>query len=57
MGDISKLFYIILRAVRRVKFGAIVNITSGIYAKYHCKSCYHHDIHHTSIGIRTPEDR
>ena len=57
MGDISKLFYIILRAVRRVKFGAIVNITSGIYAKYHYKSCYHHDIHHTSIGICTPEDR
>ena len=57
MGHISKLFYIILRVVRRVKFGAIVNITSGTYAKYHYRSCYHHDIHHTSIGICTPEDR
>ena len=34
-SDISKLLYVISRAVRRVKFGTILNITSGIYAKYH----------------------
>ena len=32
-GDISKLLYVISRAVRRVKFET--KITSGIYAKYH----------------------
>ena len=34
-SDISKLLYVISRAVRRVKFETILNITSGIYAKYH----------------------
>ena len=33
-SDISKLLYVISRAVRRVKFDNW-NITSGIYAKYH----------------------
>ena len=35
MSDISKLLYVISRAVRRVKFETILNIRSGIYAKYH----------------------
>ena len=35
MSDISKLSYVISRAVRRVKFETIWNITSGIYAKYY----------------------
>ena len=34
-SDISKLLYVISRAVRRVKFETILNITSGIHAKYH----------------------
>ena len=34
-SDISKLLYVISRAVRRVKFETILNITSGIYAKNH----------------------
>ena len=34
-SDISKLLYVISRAVRWVKFETILNITSGIYAKYH----------------------
>ena len=34
-SDISKLLYVISRAVRRVKFETIWNITNGIYAKYH----------------------
>ena len=34
-SDISKLLYVISRAVRRVKFVTILNITSGLYAKDH----------------------
>ena len=35
-SDISKLLYVISRAVRRVKFETkTLNITSGTYAKYH----------------------
>ena len=37
MSDISKLLYVISRAIRQVKFETILNqfFTSGIYAKYH----------------------
>ena len=35
-SDISKFSCVVLRAVRQVKFE-----TSGIYAKYHYKSCYY----------------
>ena len=31
----SKLLYVISRAVRRVIFETILNITSSIFAKYH----------------------
>ena len=34
MSDISKLLYVIPRALRRVKFETILKY-SGIYAKYH----------------------
>ena len=34
-SDISKLLYVISRAVRRVEFETILKYQSGIYAKYH----------------------
>ena len=35
MSDISILLYVISLAVRQVKFETILNITGGIYTKYH----------------------
>ena len=34
-SDISKLLYVISRAVRRLKFETILKYHEGIYAKYH----------------------